>query len=193
MKVRDAMMPDIETVGSNETIRTVAELMADLGVSTLPVSESDHLVGIVTAREIAIRIAAEALDPTRAPVRQAMSSDVLYCFENEDIEDVSQKMGAWWVRRLPVVDREKRLVGMISLAEAPSSWRALPACVNASGWVVGWDDDTRSRPLRRLSLPGRDHQSRRLAVFPLSARSTHGGGVAGCPRGTSTGDDHLKN
>jgi len=86
------------------------------GVSTLPVSESDHLVGIVTAREIAIRIAAEALDPTRAPVRQAMSSDVLYCFENEDIEDVSQKMGAWWVRRLPVVDREKRLVGMISLA-----------------------------------------------------------------------------
>src|SRR6516165_12309486 len=116
MKVRDAMMPDIETVGSNETIRTVAELMADLGVSTLPVSESDHLVGIVTAREIAIRIAAEALDPTRAPVRQAMSSDVLYCFENEDIEDVSQKMGAWWVRRLPVVDREKRLVGMISLA-----------------------------------------------------------------------------
>jgi CBS domain-containing protein len=116
MKVRDAMMPDIETVGSNETIRRVAELMADLGVSALPVSESDHLVGIVTAREIAIRIAAEALDPTRAPVRQAMSSDVLYCFENEDIEDVSQKMAAWWVRRLPVVDREKRLVGMISLA-----------------------------------------------------------------------------
>jgi len=154
MKVRDAMMPDIETVGSNETIRTVAELMADLGVSTLPVSESDHLVGIVTAREIAIRIAAEALDPTRAPVRQAMSSDVLYCFENEDIEDVSQKMGAWWVRRLPVVDREKRLVGMISLAHIAARTAASNPRETASELHTPIHIDVRALPVKRCHRLG---------------------------------------
>jgi CBS-domain-containing membrane protein len=66
---------------------------------------------------LAIRVVAEARDPEHITVRQAMSSDVLYCFENERVGDVSQKMGDWWVRRLPVINRDRRLIGMVSLAD----------------------------------------------------------------------------
>jgi CBS domain-containing protein len=117
MKIRDVMTPDIEAVTPDDTLRTAAQLMADLDLGALPVSEDDHLIGIVTSRDVAIRVVAEARDPEHITVRQAMSSDVLYCFENENVGDVSQKMGDWWVRRLPVINRERRLIGMVSLAD----------------------------------------------------------------------------
>ena len=117
MKIRDVMTPDIEAVTPDETLRTAARLMADLDLGALPVSEDNQLIGIVTGRDLAIRVVAEARDPEHITVRQAMSSDVLYCFENEHVGDVSQKMGDWWVRRLPVINRDRRLIGMVSLAD----------------------------------------------------------------------------
>jgi CBS domain-containing protein len=117
MKVRDVMSLDVEVVSPDDTLRTAAQLMADLDAAVLAVGEDDHLVGIITDRDIAMRVAAEGRDPEQVTVSQAMSSDVLYCFEDESVEDVSEKMGEWWVRRIPVVSTDKRLIGIVSLGD----------------------------------------------------------------------------
>jgi CBS domain-containing protein len=117
MKVGDVMTPDVDVVAPSDNLRTAAQLMAQLDLAALPVGEDNRLVGIITSREIAIRIVAEGRDPETTTVSQAMSIDVLYCFEEEPVEDVSKKMEDWWVRRLPVVSPDKRLIGTVSLGE----------------------------------------------------------------------------
>jgi CBS domain-containing protein len=117
MKIRDVMTPDIEVVTPDDKLRTAAQLMADLDFDALPVGEDNKLVGIITGRDIGVRVAAERRDPDAITVRQAMSTDLVYCFESESAEDVSRKMCDWWVRRLPVVNEDKRLIGMVSLAD----------------------------------------------------------------------------
>jgi CBS domain-containing protein len=117
MKIRDVMTPDIEAVTPDDTLKTAARMMADLEFEALPVGEDNKLVGMITGRDIAVRIVAEECHPEAITVRQAMSTDLPYCFESESAEDVSRKMGDWWVRRLPVVSQDKRLVGMVSLAD----------------------------------------------------------------------------
>jgi CBS domain-containing protein len=121
MKVRDVMSPDVEVLRPNDTLQTAAQLMADLDAAVLPVGEDDdRLIGMITDRDIAMRVAAEGRDPQHVTVRQAMSSDVFYCFEDESVEDVSEKMGGWWVRRMPVVNRDKCLIGTVSLGALTS-------------------------------------------------------------------------
>ena len=115
MKVRDVMSPEVEVLRPNDTLQTAAQLMADLDAAVLPVGEEDRLIGMITDRDIAMRVAAEGRDPQQVTVRQAMSSDVFYCFEDESVEDVSEKMGGWRVRRMPVVNRDKCLIGTVSL------------------------------------------------------------------------------
>ena len=104
-------------VAPGESLRIAARLMMELDAGALPVGEDNRLVGIITSRDIALQVAAKGRDPAAITVRQAMSTDVLYCFEDECIEDVSEKMADWWVRRLPVVSRDKRLLGVVSLSE----------------------------------------------------------------------------
>jgi CBS domain-containing protein len=117
VKIRDVMTPDIEVVNPDDKLRTAARLMADLDFEVLPVGEDNKLVGMITGRDIAVRVVAEGRDPEAITVRQAMSADLIYCFESESAEAVSRKMGDWWVRRLPVVSQDKRLIGMVSLAD----------------------------------------------------------------------------
>jgi CBS domain-containing protein len=117
MKISDVMTPDVEVVNAHDTLRTAAELMADLDSSALPVGENNLLIGAITDHDITVRAVVEGRDPEKITVRQAMSADVLYCFEDEDVAEVSQKMGEWWVRRLPVVNQDKRLVGVVSLGD----------------------------------------------------------------------------
>ena len=117
VKIRDVMTPDIEVVTPDDKLRTAARLMADLDFEALPVGEDNKLVGMITGRDIAVRIVAEGCDPEAITVCEAMSTDLLYCFESESAEAVSRKMGDWWVRRLPVVSQDKRLIGMVSLAD----------------------------------------------------------------------------
>jgi CBS domain-containing protein len=117
MKISDVMIPDVQVVNADDSLRTAAELMADLDSSALPVGENNLLVGAITDHDITIRAVVEGRDPEKTTVRQAMSPDVLYCFEDEDVADVSEKMGEWWVRRLPVVNQEKRLVGIVSFGD----------------------------------------------------------------------------
>jgi CBS domain-containing protein len=117
MKISDVMTPDVEVVNAHDTLRTAAELMADLDSSALPVGENNLLIGAITDHDITVRAVVEGRDPEKTTVREAMSADVLYCFEDEDVAEVSQKMGGWWVRRLPVVDQDRRLVGIVSLGD----------------------------------------------------------------------------
>ncbi len=116
MIVRDAMSRDVQTVAPETTIREAARLMADADVGALPVAGGDRLAGMVTDRDIAIRAIAIGKGPDTT-VGEVMSSNVLYCHEDEDIGHVSRNMAEHQVRRLPVVDVEKRLVGIVSLAD----------------------------------------------------------------------------
>jgi CBS domain-containing protein len=117
MKVAELMSPKVHLASPGESLRKVAKRMAADGVGFLPVGENDRLVGTITDRDIVVRAVAEGKDGN-ATVADAMTRDVRYCFDDEEIEDVVQNMGNIQVRRLPVVDRDKRLVGVISLADA---------------------------------------------------------------------------
>ena len=123
MKIRDVMTPDVDVVSSEDTLTTAAQLMADLDFEPLPVSDENRLTGVITGRDIATRVVADGCDPKEVTVGTTMTRDALYCFENEPANAVAQKMANWWVRRLPVVNRDKRLIGMVSLADvtAPSA------------------------------------------------------------------------
>ena len=117
MKIRDVMSPDIEVVTPEDTLTTAARVMADLDFEAVPVGDNNKLVGMITAHDIAVGTAVDGFDPQATAVHRAMTTDLLYCFENESADDVAQKMAEWWVRRLPVVNHEKRLIGMVSLAD----------------------------------------------------------------------------
>ncbi len=116
MKVCDAMTRDVQIANPDQTIREAATLMADIDAGILPVGENDRLIGMISDRDICIRAVAEGLSPD-TPVRDVMSEEVLYCFEDQDVDEVADNMSEVKVRRLPVLSRQKRLVGIISLGD----------------------------------------------------------------------------
>jgi CBS domain-containing protein len=116
MRVSEALTRTVRVADPDQSIRDAAMLMAELDAGVLPVGENDRLVGMITDRDIAIRAVAQGRGPD-APIREVMTPEVRYCFEDEDVEDVVQNMADIQVRRLPVVDRSKRLVGIISLGD----------------------------------------------------------------------------
>lgn len=117
MLVHELMTRQVELVGPNDSIQQAAKAMARIDVGVLPVAEGDRLVGMITDRDIAIRAVAEGRDPARTIVKDVMSPEVRYCFDDEEVADVADNMAEQQVRRLPVVNREKRLVGILSLAD----------------------------------------------------------------------------
>jgi CBS domain-containing protein len=118
MQVREVMSRDVRVASPSDTLQQAAKMMAELDAGVLPVGENDRLVGMITDRDIAIRGDAEGRDPTRTPVREIMTeATVKYCFEDEDVEHVAQNMAQLQVRRLPVMNRQKRLVGVVSLGD----------------------------------------------------------------------------
>jgi CBS domain-containing protein len=116
MKVRDAMTHDVRITNPDETILQAAQTMADLDAGVLPVGDHDRLVGMITDRDIAIRGIAEGKGPD-TKVRDVMTSEVRYCFDDQEIDEVCRNMGNIKVRRLPVLDHSKRLVGILSLGD----------------------------------------------------------------------------
>ena len=117
MRVSDAMTREVRVASPGQTIREVAKVMAEIDAGSMPVGDNDRLVGMITDRDIAIRAVAQGKGPD-TPVREVMSTDqVLYCYEDEELAHVAQNMGQQQVRRLPVVNREKRLVGIVSLGD----------------------------------------------------------------------------
>jgi len=116
MRVSECMTREVRIANPDETIREAAMMMANIDAGFLPVGQNDRLVGIITDRDIAIRGIAEGKGPD-AKIREVMSSEVRYCFEDDDVEEVLENMGELQVRRLPVLNREKRLVGIVSLGD----------------------------------------------------------------------------
>jgi CBS domain-containing protein len=110
------MTSGVRVVSPEQTISEAARLMAELDAGSLPVGEDERLVGMITDRDIAVRAVAQEKPPT-TKVREVMSQEVLYCFDDQDLEDIAQNMSDVKVRRLPVVDREKRLVGIVSISD----------------------------------------------------------------------------
>lgn len=143
MKIRDIMSREVTIASPNDTMQEAAGTMGRLDVGSLPVSENDRLVGMVTDRDIAVRGAGQGLPPS-APVSQAMSREVKYAFDDEDVDAVAENMADLQVRRLPVVNRDKRLVGIVSLADIARA--AKPKEVGET--------------LREVSQPGGQHSQR---------------------------------
>ena len=116
MQVKDAMSNDVRIANPDQPIRDAARLMAEIYAGVLPVGENDRLVGMITDRDIAVRAVAQGKGPN-TKVRDVMSEDVKYCFEDDDIDDVAENMADLKVRRLPVLNHDKRLVGIVSLGD----------------------------------------------------------------------------
>jgi CBS domain-containing protein len=116
MRVSEAMTRDVRLTTPNQTVQDAAKVMAEIDAGIVPVSEGDRLVGMITDRDIAIRAVAVGKGP-QTPVREIMSAEVKYCFEDEDLDHVTRNMADIQVRRLPVVNKEKRLVGILSLGD----------------------------------------------------------------------------
>ncbi|MBH5402363.1 CBS domain-containing protein [Bradyrhizobium sp. CNPSo 4010] len=115
-KISEVMTRDAKVVNPTDTIQDAAKLMKQCDCGVLPVGDGDRLVGMITDRDIAVRCIADGKGPD-SKVRDAMSHEVKYCFEDEDISHVCANMSEIQVRRLPVLDRNKRLVGIVSLSD----------------------------------------------------------------------------
>lgn len=116
-KVAEVMTTDVRIARPDDTVQHAAQLMSEEDMGALPVGEGDELVGMVTDRDIAVRLGAEGKDPKETKVRDVMTPEVKYVFEDEDVEHAAQVMAEQQVRRLPVMNRDKRLVGIVSLGD----------------------------------------------------------------------------
>jgi len=116
MRISDCMTRDVRIADPDQTIREAAQMMAELDAGILPVGENDRLVGMITDRDIAIRAIAQGKGPD-TPVREAMNAEVRYCYEDDDVHEVLANMADIQVRRLPVLSREKRLIGIVSIGD----------------------------------------------------------------------------
>ena len=142
MQVSQIMARDVRVADPDLAIRDAAVMMADLDIGSLPVSENDRLVGMITDRDIVVRAVADGKGPDTR-VRDVMTSDVRYCFEDEDVDHVAQNMGEQQIRRLPVVDRNKRMVGIVSLSDL----------------AVGTNNDDAGVALSGISRRGGNHNN----------------------------------
>lgn len=120
MKISEVMTRNVQTTSPERSLREVAWLMDSIDSGAILVQEDDRLVGMVTDRDITVRAVAAGLG-VDTPVRQIMSRDVRYCFEDEDVQHVAANMARIQLRRLPVLNREKRLVGVVSLGNIAAS------------------------------------------------------------------------
>jgi CBS domain-containing protein len=117
MKIREVMTETVELVDPDTALRDAAQRMRDVGIGFLPVGVDDRLVGTLTDRDITVRAVADGLDPKIARVREAMSKALIYCFEDQDTSEAATLMAENKVRRLPVLNSAKRLVGVVSIGD----------------------------------------------------------------------------
>ncbi len=115
MKVSEVMTPKAEWVGPDMSIRDLAEKMRALDIGSLPIGENDRLIGMVTDRDIVCRAVAKGLDPAKTTARDVMSKTITYCFDDQEVDDAAHVMEQKHIRRLAVLNRNKRLVGILSL------------------------------------------------------------------------------
>jgi CBS domain-containing protein len=138
MHVKEVMTRGVECVSPDATLQEAARKMRDLGVGPLPVCDNDRLAGMLTDRDITVRAVAEGRDPKATRVRDAMTAGIDYCFEEDDVEQAAELMRRRQVRRLAVLNHDKRLVGILSLGDL---------AVETGG------DEVAGKTLERISQP----------------------------------------
>ena len=141
MKISDVMTRDIRTVSPDQTAREAASFMLSEDAGSMPVSDGDRLVGMITDRDIAVRGVAKGYGPDTR-ISELMSSDVICAREEDDVEEVAAKMGKAQVRRMPVIDSEQRLCGIVSLGDLARES----------------DGQSANQALEGVSQPGGQHQ-----------------------------------
>ena len=153
MRVSDAMTSAVKIASPQTTIAEAARVMGEIDAGVRPVGDNDRLVGMLTDRDIAIRAVAAGKGPNTT-VGEVMSQEVKYCYADQDLDEVLNNMAELKVRRLPVLNRDKRLVGILSLGDV--------ALVD--------DPDATGEALSEISEPGGEH-SQRLGKDGASPRS----------------------
>ena len=116
MNVNSCMSTEVRLASPQDSIREAARLMREIDAGILPVGEGDRLVGMITDRDITVRAVAEGKGPD-THIRDVMSREVLYCYDDERLDDVARQMRELQIRRMPVLNREKRLVGIVSIGD----------------------------------------------------------------------------
>jgi CBS domain-containing protein len=117
MKIAEIMTKQPKTIDASATVLEAAKQLAEKDIGMLPVAKNDRLLGILTDRDIVVRVVAKGQDPAHTPVGSVVSGEPKYCFEDQDAELVARNMDDLLVRRLPVMDRSKRLVGVVSIED----------------------------------------------------------------------------
>src|SRR5262252_3925739 len=117
MQLKEVMTPAVEVISPQASIREAAEKMRHLDIGPLPVCDGDRLVGMLTDRDITVRAVADGRDPVTTRVYEVMTPDVVYGFDDQDVQDAVRLMEQYQIRRLPVLSRSKRLVGIVSLGD----------------------------------------------------------------------------
>jgi len=140
MRVSQVMTRNAECINPDASVQEAAKRMKSLDVGALPVCDNDRLVGVITDRDIAVRSVAEGRDPRADRVQATMTPELVYCFEDEDAADAARRMQEKQVRRLPVLNRDKRLVGIVSLGDLA---------------VEARDDKLSGETLERVSEPAK--------------------------------------
>lgn len=140
MKVSEVMTRDVKTVRPDQTAKEAAKFMLSEDAGSMPVSDGDRLIGMITDRDIAVRGVAKGYGPD-TPVRELMTDEVVCAREDEDIEEVASKMSQAQVRRMPVIDANERLCGIVSLGDLARET----------------DPDCAEQALEGVSQPGSQH------------------------------------
>ena len=141
MKVSEVMTTEVETIGAEQTAREAASFMLRADAGSIPVCDGDRVIGMITDRDIAVRGVAEGRGPD-TPVSELMSDGIICAHEDEDVTDVAQRMSDEQVRRLPIVDSEEKLIGIVSLGDLVREARG----------------ETAHQAIEGVSAPGTQHQ-----------------------------------
>ncbi len=116
-KIKDVMSPNFKFMAPDSPVSEVAQQMRDMDCGFMPLAENDKMVGMITDRDITVRAVAEGKNPAECKARDCMTAKTYYCYDDQDVEEVCNNMGEIQVRRLPVVNRDKRLVGVVSMGD----------------------------------------------------------------------------
>ncbi len=159
MNVAEIMTREARAVAPHDTIQTAAKLMDDLNVGILPVQDGNRVVGVITDRDITVRATSMGFDPSTHQVSEVMTEDVYYCLGEDSIDSVAECMAHIQIRRMPVLDRGGRLLGMISLGDIAT---------HASQYRTTADA---LRKISEPSQPDRPARGPRLSHAPGALRS----------------------
>lgn len=117
MKIQEIMTRNVEIIAPSDNVQEAAKKMESLNVGSLPVCDSRRLVGVITDRDIAIRAVAKGQNPGQAKVSDTMTPNLIYCYEDQEVEEAAKLMERHQIRRLPILNRDKSLVGIVALGD----------------------------------------------------------------------------